>query len=285
MLELAGRRRLPAPVQLPAATVSGSSLVLAGGLSAADTSLATVTVVGPASITSAPPLPAPIHDAAAATLSGRALVFGGGEPSHAEIREIGPGAGIGLAGQLPVPASDVAATSSGGAAYVVGATTAPTRWTRSSDSPATGRRRWPDACRAACATPRSARPTGALVIAGGTVGTTASSAVYGFDPSARSVRRIGSLPHPLTHAAAATLGRWVYVIGGRHTTQAAQTDAILAIDPRTGRVRPAGRLPHALSDAGAGAIGNRILVAGGRTATGAVSADVLSLAIRPASGG
>src|SRR4051794_39043018 len=72
---LAVRRlgRLPAPVQLPAVAAMGSGVVSAGGLDAQDASVADIVRVA-----AGPPfrarrigaLPAPLHDAAAATAAG-----------------------------------------------------------------------------------------------------------------------------------------------------------------------------------------------------------------------
>ena len=96
-------------------------------------------------------------------------------------------------------------------------------------------------------------------------------------PRTRRVRTIATLPAPLTHAAAAALGRRVYVIGGRGSALTGQTRAILAVDPGSGRVKNAGRLPVALSDAAAAAVRGRIVVAGGRDSHGGVLSDVLVL--------
>ena len=90
-----------------------------------------------------------------------------------------------------------------------------------------------------------------VIIAGGSteaVGSTeahASRAILSFDPSTGRVTRIGSLPAPLTHSSAASLGGMVYVIGGRGSAPDSQTAAILAIDPANGRVRHAGALVRA----------------------------------------
>jgi N-acetylneuraminic acid mutarotase len=106
--------------------------------------------------------------------------------------------------------------------------------------------------------------------------------VYVFDPATGRVARIGALPRPLTHAAAAALGGVMYVIGGRGATQGTQSSAILAVDPAHGSVTRAGTLPMGLSDAGAAALGDRILLAGGRRANGSVSDRLLVL--RPGTG-
>jgi N-acetylneuraminic acid mutarotase len=119
-----------------------------------------------------------------------------------------------------------------------------------------------------------------IVIAGGTVGTAANSAVYAFTPANHGVRRIARLPKPLTHSSAAALGGTVYLLGGRGPLQGTQTRRILAIDPRTGRVRKAGRLPRAVSDAGAATVPGGIVLAGGRDASGSVRGDVFKLVER-----
>jgi N-acetylneuraminic acid mutarotase len=105
-----------------------------------------------------------------------------------------------------------------------------------------------------------------VVIAGGSIGPAASRALLRFDPATGRVMRIGTLPAPLTHAAAATLDGVAYVIGGRGAAPDTPSDAILAVDPATGAVRLAGRLPRPLSDAGAAAVAGHILVVGGRSA-------------------
>ena len=125
-----------------------------------------------------------------------------------------------------------------------------------------------------------AAAAGRLIIAGGTSGDAALRAIYAFDPATGRVTRIGSLPHPLTHAAAAALGARVYVIGGRRAGVDTQTREILAIDPATGSATPAGHLPHALSDVGAATVGGRIIVAGGRGRTGVLSDQIYSLSPR-----
>jgi len=83
--------------------------------------------------------------------------------------------------------------------------------------------------------------------------------------------QIGRLPQPLTHAAAATLGSFVYVVGGRGDNLGSQTAAVWSIDPVTGAVRRAGRLREPLSDTAAVAVGGSIVVAGGLSPTGTVA--------------
>ena len=73
-------------------------------------------------------------------------------------------------------------------------------------------------------------------LAGGTSGEEASRDIYRFDPVSGSLSRIGLLPHPLTHAAAAAFGGTIYVFGGCEASLTSQTDRILAM--RSGRQGP-----------------------------------------------
>lgn len=76
---------------------------------------------------------------------------------------------------------------------------------------------------------------GQVIIAGGSTPAGASDAVLRFDPATGRVSRIGRLPAPTTHAAAATNGGFVYVVGGRGDDVSEQRAAVLSIDPPTGR--------------------------------------------------
>src|SRR6202035_1647525 len=56
---------------------------------------------------------------------------------------------------------------------------------------------------------------GRLIIAGGTSVDGVSDEIWSYDPADRAVVQIGSLPDPVTHASAVTVGGRVYLIGGR----------------------------------------------------------------------
>src|SRR5207245_8095896 len=100
-----------------------------------------------------------------------------------------------------------------------------------------------------------------LVIAGGSLENgTASGAVLLYTPATRRVTRIGTLPAPTTHAAAAAIGNVAYVIGGRGASIGTPTTAIVAIDVSRKRVRAAGQLDSARSDLAATAVGSPIAV-------------------------
>jgi YVTN family beta-propeller protein len=272
--------QLGSPVQDAAAAPSGRGAVLAGGLTAADTSrsvIAAVTASGDRQLGS---LPVALHDAAAAAVGGAVYVFGGGDG----VRQLDGIVRVDLrsgatqtVGRLPAPSSDQAGTALGGTAYVVGGYTG-TRWldTIVAYRPATGARvvaHLPAAVRYAAV----AGAAGRLVIAGGSLENgTASSAVYVFDPATRRVTLAGHLPALTTHGAAAALGGIVYVLGGRSATADTPTARIVAVDPVGRKIRPAGSLAQPLSDEAAVSVPGGILVAGGRTG-GATVASIFML--------
>jgi YVTN family beta-propeller protein len=274
-LEATPAGTLAAPLQDAAAAATGGSGVLLGGLSAADTSTNGIIVVRGRRGTLRGRLPGALHDAAAVSLGGAVYLFGGGNgvAQLDSITRVDPASGrTSEAGRLPAASSDSAAAAIGGAAYVVGGFTG-TRWldTILAWRPGTTPRvaaRLPVALRYAAVT----AVEGSLVIAGGsTPAGTASRAVLAFDPRTSRIRRIGTLPAPTTHAAAAALGHTAFVIGGRGATAGTPTDRIVAVDPRARRVRPAGTLPAPLSDLAAVSLPGRILLAGGRDGSGAVA--------------
>ena len=174
-----------------------------------------------------------------------------------------------MAGRLPAPSSDQSAAAIAGTAYIVGGYTG-SRWldTIVAWRPGSAARvvaRLPFAVRYAAV----AAVGGRLVIAGGSLEAgTASDAVLEYSPKSGRVTRVGRLPAPTTHAAAATVSGVAYVIGGRGAALDTPTARIVAVDPRTGRIYRAGVLSAPRSDLAAVALGDRILLAGGRGATG-----------------
>jgi len=271
---------LAAPLQDAAAAATGGAGVLLGGLSSADASTDGIIVVRSGRATLRGHLPGALHDAATASVRGAVYLFGGGNGAAQldSITRIDPAAGrASAAGRLPAASSDSAAAAIGETAYIVGGYTG-TRWLDTilawrPGAPPRVAARLPVALRYAAVT----AVDGSLVIAGGSTPTGAASrAVLAFDPGSSRIRRIGTLPAPTTHAAAAALGSTAYVIGGRGAAVGSPTDRIVAVDPRARRVRPAGTLPAPLSDLAAVSLPGRILLAGGRDASGPV-AGVLQL--------
>jgi DNA-binding beta-propeller fold protein YncE len=266
---------LPQPVQDAAAARRGSGALVVGGLSAADTSIGDIRFVSGGDDARRGSLAGVRHDAAAVSLGGTTYIFGGGDGVRQldEIVAIGPRGQARVAGRLPQPASDLAAAAIGDTAYVVGGYTG-ARWLDTILAWKPGEKprvagRLPAALRYAAVTAVDGR----LVIAGGSLPSgTASNAVLVFDPTQGRVRRIGRLPAPTTHAAAASLGDTAYVVGGRGPTVGTPTSRIVAIDPGARTIRPAGVLAEPRSDLAAVGLGGRILLVGGRQAAGTSAA-------------
>ena len=273
---------LPKAVQdAAAAPLADGRLVLLGGIDDSGGSTASIQTVGNSSSGAPGSLPVPQHDAQAATLGAAVYVFGGGQvSSYDHILRYDPSTGaVSRAGTLPTPASDVAVAPVGETAYVVGGYTGTepldtiVAWSPGGSPQTIGH--LPAGLRYAAVSAAGSR----LIIAGGTVAGAPSDAILAFDTKTGTLRQIGRLPFPLTHASAATLAGDVLVVGGRRELSGGQTDAVLAIDPSTGAVRTVGHLPHPLSDASVAAVANRILVAGGDGGNGPESA-ILALAPR-----
>jgi YVTN family beta-propeller protein len=268
---------LQAPVQDAAAVALGRErAMLLGGLTAADSSRADIRVVTASGDRGAGSLPTAVHDTAAVRLGGFVYVFGGGTNANTQSDQIvrvplNGGRGT-VIGRLPAPSSDQSAAAIGNTAYIVGGYTG-ARWldTVVAWRPGTGARvvaRLPFPLRYAAVTAIGDR----LVIAGGSLENgSASTTVLEYSPPLPRVRRIGRLPAPTTHAAAAVVEGVVYVIGGRAAAVGSATARIVAIDPATQRVRAAGSLLAPRSDLAAVSLGRSILLAGGRGAGGTQS--------------
>ena len=267
-----GIRTLPAPLEDPGAAVVGARIVLAGGLTASDTSTADVIVVRGATMHRVGSLLAGQHDAPAVALGGSVYVFGGGDGIHQldHILRVSPGSGqVVAAGRLPAASSDSSAAVAGATAYVVGGYTG-TSWLDTVVAFTPGRAarvvgHLPVGVRYAAVTAVGA----SLVIAGGTLPDgTASRAVYLFDTRRHTTRRIASLAAATTHAAAATLGDTAFIIGGHGSVRGSMSAAVIAIRPATGQVSAAGHLKLARSDLAAVTLRKQIVIAGGMTAHG-----------------
>jgi YVTN family beta-propeller protein len=267
---------LPAALQDPSvAPLSGGRALLLGGLTAADQSTDQVVLASAHGGRVIGHLPSARHDTAAVSIGRFAYVFGGGTASSQldDIVRVDPASGTdSLVGHLPAASSDSTAAAIGGTAYVVGGYTG-TRWLDTivawrPGSTAHVVAHLPATLRYAAVTAVGER----LVIAGGSLENgSASSAVLEYRPATGRVTRLGTLPAPTTHAAAASLGDVAYVIGGRGASLGTQTSRIVAVEVQSRRVRAAGSLHVARSDLGATTAGSSILLAGGSASTGTVS--------------
>jgi YVTN family beta-propeller protein len=262
---------LPSPVQDATSAPWRGGVILAGGLTAADLSTNAVELVRARGTVS--PLPGALHDATAARLADAVYLFGGGNgvAQLDAIVRVAPGSHI-TAGRLPAPSSDQSGAVVHGAEYVVGGYTGTrwlntiVRWRPGHSSIVVGHLPTPLRYAAVAAV------DGRVVIAGGSKPDgTASASVLVFDPATGRVVRIGTLPAPTTHAAAAALGRFVYVIGGRGALLGTLTPEIEAVDPANRKIVSAGTLSTPLSDLAAVGLPGRILLAGGRGPRGTVA--------------
>ena len=276
---------LDAAAQDAAATSFGGGAVLLGGLTAADTSRNDIVTVSRAGSRRVGHLPTAVHDAAAVTIGSLAYLFGGGTglAQIDTIVKVDPRTGAAEAvGHLPAGSSDQAGAAIGDTAYIVGGYTG-TRWldTIVAWKPGGHARvvaHLPSAVRYAAVTAVGSR----LVIAGGSLPSgSASDAVYEYAPAAGRVFRLGRLPAPTTHAAAATYGSIAYVVGGRSAIVGTPTDRIVGVDVATRKVVLAGALSQPLSDLMAVGTARGILIAGGKS-TGGTVANIVELRPRGA---
>jgi YVTN family beta-propeller protein len=263
---------LDAAVQDAAAAPFAGGAVLVGGLTPADVSTDAIVTATRAGSRQVGRIPGARHDAAAVTIGRNAYLFGGGNgvAQLDEILMIDPRTGAAqAAGRLPAPSSDQAGAAIGRTAYIVGGYTG-SRWLDSIVAWRPGGRarvvaHLPHALRYAAV----AAAAGRLVIAGGSLETgSASDAVYAYTPASGRIVRIGRLPAPTTHAAAASIGGAVFVIGGRGAGVGTPTARVVAVDSH---VHVVGTLDRPLSDLAAVSTPKGILLAGGRSGTGTVS--------------
>ena len=267
---------LAAPLQDAAgAALTNGSVLLLGGLTAADTSTGALHLVSAGRDRALGSLPVALHDAAAVRLGRFVYLFGGGDGTAQprEIVRVDPVSGhTHAAVSLPAGSSDQAAAAIADTAYVVGGFDG-SRWLDTVVAWRPGARsrvvaHLPDPVRYAAV----AAVGSSLVVAGGSLPNgRASDSVYVLRAGSSRPVRIGRLPAPTTHASAATVDGRAIVVGGRGASTGTPTSRLVAIDVLWRTVRPAGSLSEPLSDATAVTIGRRILVAGGRTVRGTVA--------------
>jgi YVTN family beta-propeller protein len=253
-------------MQDQASAETNDGVVLLGGLTAADTSSATISRVNGSSTRTIGSLPTGIHDSAAVALDGAVFLFGGGTSANTQastIYRVSPAGTVTTAGNLPAGSSDQSAAEIGSTAYVVGGYTGSVwlntivAWRPGGAAHVVAR--LPFALRYAAVTAVAKT----LVIAGGSLENgTASRAILAYSPGKR-VEQIGKLPAAITHAAAATIGDVAYVIGGRGTNLDTPTNRVIGIRVAPAKVWSAGSLSTPRSDLAAISLGSRILLAGG----------------------
>lgn len=269
--------------------VPAGALVI-GGLDANESSVEGVFLLGRSGkLRSVGSLAGPLHDAAAARVGEKVLVFGGGtETSTDQVQSLparlGPGseATATVVGHLPAVRSDLSAVTVGAEAYVLGGY----------DGTA------PDPAVLATADGSSFQEVAELEVParymavaalGGRIyafgGETASgaptAAIQEVDPAKRSARQIGRMPHPLSHAFAVALGPDIYVLGGEEAGGA--TARGWRFDPATGKVSPAPSLPRPIAGGAVAGFGRSAYLIGGTGSGGEALPSVVALLLRAAS--
>ncbi len=281
-------------------------LIVLGGLTAGGGSASGVyairTTTGAARLAGA--LTAPLHDAAAGVLGGRALVFGGG--SSASVATVeglslhrGHAGRATTVGSMPAPRSDATAVTIGPATYIVGgytgagpdapvlATTDGHRFTTVAALPVPVRY------------PAAAALGGQIFVFGGQAITGPRAGapldvIQAIDPARHTAAVVGHLPEPLAGAAAVTLRGELFVAGGESTVaqrvirglgttqpgpgqggtgpagEAAgaptfTVPTIWAFDPATKRLLPAGQLQVPVSHAAFTTSGSTAWIVGGES--------------------
>jgi hypothetical protein len=257
---------LPTPVSRETATVSNGTVYLAGGLLGNQSSANGVFRLDPSTgaIHSVGTLPHPVHDAAAAMLSGRLFVFGGGASTVEDVvQSVDVHSGTSsIAGHLPMPLADLQAASDGHTAYLIGgydghtpqaavwATTNGTSFRKVATLP-TGVRY-----------PAVAMLDGQIVVAGGQSGSGAVNSVWSVDPATGKVTAAGRLPQPISEGAAFVLGGRLFVAGGVQSNGGAVA-RVWRVDPSHQKVSSAGHLPGPLADTAVATVGDTSLLLGG----------------------
>ena len=282
------RRAASLPVPISGESVvglAGGPLIL-GGLDASETSVSGVFQLDAsgAHLKQAGELAGPLHDAAAATLGNRVLVFGGGaEASSSEVQalpapggSVSAGALASVVGRLPTPRSDLSAVAIGERAYLLGgydgqaplgsvlATADGGSFTEVATLPKQARYM------------AVAASGGKIYALGGELASgRPSDAIQEVDPRRGTARVVGHLPEPTSHAAAVELGGRVYLLGG--DADGVVSDRIWRFDPANGTIAPAGRLPLPVAYGAATVVGSTAYLIGGKGADGSAVSSVLVL--------
>jgi PQQ-like domain len=251
--------------------LKGGPLIL-GGLDSSSNSVGGVFQLDGVSgqLREAGSLTGPLHDAAAAVLGDRVLVFGGGTATSTDAVQSLPAPGGTVAsgtaatatGNLPTVRSDLSAVTLGGRAYVLGGYDGDkpidSVLATADGSSFTQVARLPSPARYMAAVPLGGR---IYAFGGETAGGAASDAIQEVDPRAGTARVVGHLPKPVSHASAIVLAGQVYVLGGEVGGEPA--GEIWRFDPGRGAVAAAGRLPRPISGGAATTIGPTGYLIGG----------------------
>jgi hypothetical protein len=273
---------LPAPVSGEAALALPTGIFVLGGLDIADISTDEVTKLDPgtAVASKAGVLSEPKHDLAAAELSGRTLIFGGGSTSELDaIESVSPPARGQVIAHLPSTRSDLSAVSVGSDVYLLGG--------YDGQAPLAAVLRTSDGTHftTAAALPVPVRYAATAVLGtkiyafGGELASGEDTdAIQAIDTASGRASVVGHLPRAFSHASAVVLGGRAYVLGGRaHETPLRH---VLVFDPASGAMHAAGRLPFPVTNAAATQSGTTGYLIGGLGEGGQTLDSIIELRLR-----
>jgi Galactose oxidase, central domain len=281
------------PVRLPAAryrtqaTAIDASVFLLGGIDAAGVTVTDVYRFDPStgSVSRIGALSTPTHGAAALTLGGRAVVFGGaGTSVHDVTQAFDPtSATTTVIGRLPGPLADLAAASVADKVVLLGGFNGSGRLDTVFASSDSGRSfttlgRLAQAVRY----PGVAADAGGVylfggLLSGGEYTGTFTTNIQRVDPATGATTIVGHLPIPLAHTKALVLDGRLLVVGG--STTGGASAAVLEFDPATATVTKLGALPQPVTDGAVAVVGDTAYVLGGIDRTPLDS--ILALRLQP----
>ncbi len=284
-----GPKPLPAPISGEAVVALRGGPLILGGLDSSSNSVNGVFQLDAAGgrLREAGSLTGPLHDAAAAVLGDRVLVFGGGTATSTDEVQalpapggaVAPGTAATATGQLPTVRSDLSAVALGGRAYVLGgydgSRPIDSVLATADGSSFTQVARLPSPARYMAAVPLDGR---IYTFGGETASGAASDAIQEVDPGAGTARVVGHLPEPVSHASAIVLDGQAYLLGGE--AEGSPSAAIWRFDPGRGRVVRAGRLPQPIAAAAAATVGSTGYLIGGTGAGEAALPTIVTLSAR-----
>jgi outer membrane protein assembly factor BamB len=261
--------QLPAPRSRALAFADAGGVLVAGGIDAQQSTSSAVFHVGTTSSTTAGALAVATHDAAAATIGTRRLIFGGGAQRVGNaVQQLEAQGDARVIAHLPHPRADLAAVTVGSVAYLVGGYdgVAPARDVLATNDGVSYRlvSQLPQGVRY----PAVAALGSSIYVFGGEWGGVPSTAIQMIDTRTGQASIVGRLPVARTQAAAFTLAGSVYLAGG--LVAGMPSFDVMRFDPRTGGFAQADSLPAPVADAAVATSGNTAYLAGG-DANGPVS--------------
>ena len=260
--------RLPQALSRLVAVRIGAGIVIAGGLDAQQHTTNRTEVFDPVAGTVRPAgqLPTAVHDAAAGTVAGKAIVAGGGAATSTDaVQELHADGSAATIGHLPQVRSDDAVATSGNTLYVVGGYNGRTEFpgVLATNDGVTfrevGRLTLTVRYGAAYASGHS------VWVFGGEHGGVPTPDIQRVDTNTGASSVVAKFPHPLAHAAVVQLGSQILVIGGTdgHNPQ----NTIYAFDTSKNSLDVVGSLPESVSDMATAVVGDTAYVIGGEALT------------------